>query len=262
MQYSQPRAILLDMDDTIIPDSTVSKQSWHQACREFAISNAASQALADTSEFAEQLYSAIQEQSTWYWSDPARHQTGRLNLHTTRQGFVLHALQSLGISSCELESAADTITTRFMEIKETLVVPFPGAIETIQTLRREGYKLALLTNGNGTRQRAKVERHQLTQLFDCILIEGELGFGKPDTRVYSQALRALNVRPEDTWMVGDNLQWEVLAPQQLGIRGIWVDHAGNGIPKHITESPFAIIHTLSELLQLLVPMHMPSPKLP
>ncbi|WP_293454912.1 HAD hydrolase-like protein [Phenylobacterium sp.] len=48
----------------------------------------------------------------------------------------------------------------------------------------------------------------------------EHGFGKPEERAYRHALQALDADPSEVWMVGDNLEWEVAAPQRLGIYSI------------------------------------------
>ena len=81
--------------------------------------------------------------------------------------------------------------------------------------------LALVTNGGAEGQRAKIERFSIAPLFNHIQIEGEHEFGKPDERAYLHAMNALGVEPHETWMVGDNLEWEVAAPQRLGIFAIW-----------------------------------------
>jgi len=79
------------------------------------------------------------------------------------------------------------------------------------------------------------------------LVEGEFGVGKPDDRVYLHALDQLNVKPEETWMVGDNLEWDVRTPQRLGIFGIWLDFAGQGLPENSLVHPDRIIRSLSEV---------------
>ena len=38
-------------------------------------------------------------------------------------------------------------------------------------------------------------------------------------------MEALGVTAPETWMIGDNLEWEVVAPQRLGIYAIWIDVA-------------------------------------
>jgi putative hydrolase of the HAD superfamily len=90
--------------------------------------------------------------------------------------------------------------------------------------------------------------HRLEPFFDYVLIEEEFGAGKPDPRVYLQALDQLHVAPGEAWMVGDHLEWDVAAPQQLGIFGIWHDFAGTGLPSPCTITPDRIIQTLIELL--------------
>jgi hypothetical protein len=94
-----------------------------------------------------------------------------------------------------------------------------------------GIKLALITNGAAEPQRAKVVRFALEHRFDHIQIEGEHGFGKPEERAYNHAMEVLGVGPHETWMVGDNLEWEIMAPQRLGIHAIWHDGYGVACPR-------------------------------
>jgi putative hydrolase of the HAD superfamily len=126
---------------------------------------------------------------------------------------------------------------------------FPGVHEALETFRASGVKLALITNGAAEPQRRKVERFALAERFDHVQIEGEHGFGKPDERAYHHAMGALGVTPADTWMVGDNLEWEVETPQRLGIYAIWMDAHGEGLPADSTVKPDRIIRSLTELLQ-------------
>nr|QQZ52071.1 HAD family hydrolase [Phenylobacterium glaciei] len=70
-------------------------------------------------------------------------------------------------------------------------------------------------------------------------IEGEAGFGKPEEQAYLHAMAALGVKPHETWMVGDNLEWEVAGPQRLGIYAIWHDHLGSACPRTAPSGPTA-----------------------
>jgi putative hydrolase of the HAD superfamily len=126
---------------------------------------------------------------------------------------------------------------------------FPGARETIEMLKARGVLLALVTNGGSATQRAKIERFSLAPLFDHIQIEGEHDFGKPDESAYLHAMSVLGVEAHETWMVGDNLEWEVAAPQRLGIFAIWHDGFGKGLPKGSTVRPDRIIRAISELIE-------------
>ena len=126
---------------------------------------------------------------------------------------------------------------------------FPGAHDAIDALRALGVKLALVTNGAADTQRAKVERFELAHRFHHIQIEGEHGFGKPEERAYLHAMDALGVTARDTWMIGDNLEWEVAAPQRLGLYAIWMDVAqARACQRGRPYKPDRIIRSLSELL--------------
>ena len=61
-------------------------------------------------------------------------------------------------------------------------------------------------------------------------------------------MNGLGVAAPQTWMVGDNLEWEVVAPQRLGIYAIWYDPTGEGFAARLDGRPDRIIRTLSELL--------------
>ena len=108
--------------------------------------------------------------------------------------------------------------------------------------------MPLITNGDKTHQRRKIEMHDLGRFFDVIVIEGEFGVGKPDESVYRHALGALAVSPGDAWMVGDNLEWDVAAPQRLGLRAAWVDAPGQGLPPGSSVKPDRVLRAFPELL--------------
>jgi len=228
--------VLLDLDDTILDDSGGALESWRDA-------------VAVHAEYVgphrlEDLLDAIHEVRRWYWSDPERHRVGRLDLGAATRHVVATALQRLGAARPEVASA---IAADYRARRDAALVPFENAIETVEWLRAQGCRLALLTNGAADAQRAKVERFDLARLFELVLIEGEVGYGKPDPRVYRDALEGLDVPATDAWMVGDNLVWDVAEPQRLGIHAIWVDRHGAGVPAGRDVRPDRIVRRLAEL---------------
>jgi putative hydrolase of the HAD superfamily len=126
---------------------------------------------------------------------------------------------------------------------------FPDAHATIDRLRGAGVRLALVTNGPSHTQRAKVARFELEHRFDHIQIEGEFGKGKPEPEVYVHALERLGVPAGESWMIGDNVEWEVAAPQRLGMRGIWYNPHGLGLPPDSAVRPDRILSRLSQIFE-------------
>ena len=232
-----PRALLVDLDDTILDAHRNPDEAWVGVCREFAGRLGAAS--------PEALHEAILESRDWVWGYPGRSRRARLNMTGTRREIVRRALGRLGIPySPEAEDMAD----RFTALSDEAIRPFPGVTDTLRRLRNDGIRLALLSNGDGPPQRSKIERFALESFFDHIQIEGEFGVGKPDERAFRNALAALGVEPAEAWMVGDNLEADVRGAQQVGVHAIWVDPDGAGVPEGSPVRPDRIIATLSDLL--------------
>jgi putative hydrolase of the HAD superfamily len=232
-----PKGLLFDLDDTLLAFDAVANPTWQRLCETYAHRYT----LGDPT----QLYNAIQVVRTWYWSDPRRHKWARHNLGQLRREIVRRAFVTLGIDNLTLAHAmADTYAVE----REALIDLFPRVEETLQYLVEPQVALALLTNGAAQHQRQKVQRFGLERFFTTILIEGELGYGKPEEAVYRQAMENLGLTPDAVWSVGDHLEWDVAAPQQLGIFGIWHDVRAQGLPPTSPVVPDRIITSIAELM--------------
>lgn len=231
------RALLVDLDDTLLDYSGGVEDSWREAARAVA---------APAGVDPEALVAAIQRTRRWFWDDPERHRRERTDMMGAWRKITAHALASLGAPSDRL---ADAVAEAFAARRWQRMRLFPGVPATLEVLRERGVGLALLTNGDTSHQRRKIEQHDLARFFDLILIEGEFGAGKPHESVYRHALGALAARPEEAWMVGDNLEWDVAAPQRLGLRGVWVDAGGRGLPEPSPVIPDRIICAFPELVE-------------
>jgi putative hydrolase of the HAD superfamily len=235
-----PRAMLIDMDDTILSAYGRPAIAWNTIAAEFADELAP----LDPPVVAAAILAFARK--FWSTAEPI----WRLKLEEARRETVRGGFATLRASGHPTlpDDLAVRIADRFTTFREESIFVFPGAHDAIDGLRALGIKLALVTNGAALMQRAKIERFALTHRFDHIQIEGEHGFGKPEERAYLHAMDALGVSAPDTWMVGDNLEWEVVAPQRLGIYSIWIDVHGDGLPAGSTIRPDRIIRSLTELL--------------
>ncbi|MFZ5834111.1 MAG: HAD family hydrolase [Pseudomonadota bacterium] len=234
-----PRAILFDMDDTLILSFKGSPRDvWRRTLDEFHadLNPSSLDATADA------LYAAALE----FWSDSARHKPARLDLARTRREITGIGLRRAGIAN---DALAHRIADALAALRDREISLFPHAHETLDRLRAAGVRLALVTNGATQPQWEKIRRFDFEHRFDHIQVEGDVGFGKPETEAYLHALQAVGADAQSAWMVGDNLEWEVAAPQRLGIHTIWHDHNGNGLPENPPAQPDRIIRGLAELTQ-------------
>ncbi len=236
-----PRAILFDLDDTLIRAYAQPEEAWTRLLRIFSVHLDAHDAAA-----IERVRRAIMEEARAFWSDATEAARWRLDITGARRLSVRRALARLVRPD---DTLADRIADAFTEMRRKEYRLYPDAHTTVDALRDAGVKLALVTNGAGAIQRAKIERFELGHRFDHIQIEGEFGQGKPEPAVYRHALERLGVAASDAWMVGDNYEWEVVAPQKLGLCGIWYDPFDAGVPVHATARPVRIIRRLAELVE-------------
>ncbi|HKV46177.1 MAG TPA: HAD family hydrolase [bacterium] len=232
-----PAGLLCDMDDTILDSSGARERCLRQVCVEAAVGGSGLD--------PEALAGAIDRMAVWFWGDPRRHRRGRMDLQAAFQEIMRAALLELGIDRSDL---AHAVADRYRALREEHYRVFPGAIETLVRLRARGVRVALVTNGTAHDQRKKIERFGLARYVDGIFIEGELGVGKPHPRVFEQALAALACPPGDAWSIGDNLEWDVVGPQRLGVFGIWVDAGGLGPPPGSPARPDRIVRSITELV--------------
>jgi putative hydrolase of the HAD superfamily len=62
-------------------------------------------------------------------------------------------------------------------------------------------------------------------------------------------MERLGSQAHETWIVGDNLEWEVVVPQRLGLHAVWCDAYRKGLPEGSDAKPDRIIQALPELLE-------------
>jgi putative hydrolase of the HAD superfamily len=91
----------------------------------------------------------------------------------------------------------------------------------LAALRRAGLRLGIVTNG-AVSQRRKVDALRIGHLLDAVLVSDELGHSKPAPEIFAAAQHRLGSRREHTWMVGDDIQADILGASAVGFRTAWV----------------------------------------
>ncbi|MEH7126361.1 HAD family hydrolase [Bacillus sp. JJ1773] len=118
-------------------------------------------------------------------------------------------------------------------------------INIVNTIKMQA-KVAIITNGSTQRQKAKIINTNLNNCFDIIIISEEVGFSKPDKRIFELALNKLDVEPEAAFFIGDDIEKDIGGCQNANIKGIWFNPH---MIKNDTEiTPYAEINTFDRLL--------------
>lgn len=136
------------------------------------------------------------------------------------------------------------------------ITPFPDTHATLAHLKDHGYKLVLVTSGHPERQRQKVNKLSLTHYFNeqaGTLILHNTHTTSDKTPFIKQAQQFLNLPANQIAAVGDKLDAEISAANQVGMLTIRLRHGRqkNRAPQTPFERPDFEIDTLSELLPIL-----------
>jgi len=107
----------------------------------------------------------------------------------------------------------------------------PGAEQLLASLRPR-FRLAALSNSNELHWERNVNDLGVNDLFDVAISSHQVGFCKPDPRIYQAALGRLGVSP-DAVMFFDDVHANVLAASQLGMRAFQVDGV-EGVRERLT----------------------------
>ncbi|KAH6869757.1 HAD-like domain-containing protein [Thelonectria olida] len=120
----------------------------------------------------------------------------------------------------------------------------PGSIETLARLREHGYHLAIITNGQIEDQQAKAEAIGVRHLVHRIITSEEVGYRKPDSRIFQFALEKLSAPRHTTYMVGDDADSDIKGALDSQLSAIM--YAPMAQTSQMNEVP--IIRHMSQLL--------------
>ncbi len=98
------------------------------------------------------------------------------------------------------------------------MTPRPRLKETLETLHDMGIRQAIANNIMSTTFVPYfVEKAEVGQFFDFILMSSQIGIRKPDPRIFHMAAEKLGVLPEDCAYVGDTISRDVRGVRNAGL---------------------------------------------
>jgi len=119
-------------------------------------------------------------------------------------------------------SIVPMLVKTFRQHRPTIAL-LPAVRCVLQQLRRDGWRLGILTNGDPAVQRRKVEALSLSPLVDCVTYAEEHSFrGKPHPDAFRAALVQLDVTVNACLHVGDDPLCDISGAQSAGLRAIRV----------------------------------------
>jgi FMN phosphatase YigB (HAD superfamily) len=110
------------------------------------------------------------------------------------------------------------------------------------------YRLGVVSNFTGNLAPC-LEELGLARLFAAVSDSGQVGWAKPDARLFRHALTALEAPADRAWMVGDNFEADIRPAAGLGLATCWLVPSGRPAPADL--APTARIDRLPDLERVL-----------
>jgi putative hydrolase of the HAD superfamily len=132
---------------------------------------------------------------------------GKLSKEALRDNRFKETLAHHGINDHAL---AQKMSDGYIEMSPKQTALFPGAIETLTELKRQDYRMHIITNGFHEVQQVKLATSGLSSFFDVVLSSESIGFTKPHREIFQEAQRLTNCQPQHAIMIGDDFKADII----------------------------------------------------
>ena len=244
------RAVIFDLWGTLITDSPELGRGREKARLEGLASAPASAGLSYKPAEVERAYRQAAEESQ-------RLQAGGRDLPSReRASLFLRQLDTDLAAGATPDLLAALERSPIEAARRFSPLLIPGAVETLEGVRREGHLTGLISNTGATpgpALRPVLAGHGLLALLDAATFSDEAGECKPAPGIFRRTLSILGVEPAEAVFVGDTPELDVVGPQQAGMWAVQVgEQARDGVRPH------ARISALSELPAALLSLDLSS----
>ena len=141
---------------------------------------------------------------------------------------------------------SDFVFSEFMNV----AVPFPFAKPMLESLKKDGYKIGLITNGKPGLQERKLEMLRLDNIFDRVIVSGQYNCPKPQLTAFNMMAEWLGLEPSEMMYVGDNPLNDVDASRKAGYVPVYVNTVG-AWPRPDIEQCELQVETVAEIPELI-----------
>lgn len=126
------------------------------------------------------------------------------------------------------------------------------ALEMLKTIKAKCIKTAIVSDLTTYIQTRKIVRLQIGDYIDHLVTSEEAGTDKPHPYIFLLALQKLEVLPDETIMVGDNIKTDIEGANSVGIKSVLLlqgDH--DKVSNEKIRQPDFKIKNLSEVMGLI-----------
>ncbi len=226
MKYSH---LLFDADNTLFDFDGSSKKAFDQFIQHMGL------------DPKEDYYRIYQIGNHQVWND---FEQGKLTTEILRWKRFDLFFKSIGVDRDPHK--ANTLYLGFLVDFASLI---PGARELLDNLKRNGYTLAIITNGLKEVQKPRIKKKNLTHYFNSIIVSDEIGIAKPDPLFFEiTADTLMHPDKKKVLVIGDSLTSDMQGGNNYGYDTCWYNPRGK--ENKSTARPTYVVTQLQEILKI------------
>ncbi len=100
---------------------------------------------------------------------------------------------------------------------------FEGTLQLLEDLK-DAYQLHIITNGFEEVQHLKLKNSKIDHYFKTVTSSEAVGVKKPDPKIFHHALEVAGASIEESVMVGDTYEADILGAQNIGMQTIFFNY--------------------------------------
>lgn len=132
-------------------------------------------------------------------------------------------------------------------VEDTIL--FQDSLNFLSTLKKEGYKLALVSNAaSDLAIREALTRLKIARFFDAIIISSQVGLRKPSSAVFMKALKVLNVKPGEAVFIGDSIKNDISGAKKISMKTILLSRRSARVKTNVSD---VVVKTLADVVTIL-----------
>jgi len=139
----------------------------------------------------------------------------------------------------------------FLDLLPTRKILFPHTIELLDYLTEKQYQLHLITNGFEKTQHSKLKNSGLDKYFKEVITSEGSNSLKPHKEIFDYAFKKTGATPEQSIMIGDAIDVDILGGLNAGIDQVHVNHlTKEPVPVLENKLPTYTVYSLRELEEI------------
>lgn len=236
---SPPKAVFFDLDDTLFDHLYSTRQGLQTICQTYPCfqQHPVEVLFADYTRLLDEVHLLVLQGSLT--KEESR-------IERFRRFFLLHSAEIENLPAA-IEHAARLHRATYQASCQVVA----GALPLLEYLHGK-VKIAVVTNNIVATQVEKLRHLQLAHLIDELVVSEEVGFIKPDPRIFQVALQRIGCTAQDVVMIGDAWKADVLGATRAGMRAIWLNRTGMACPDPALAVEIASLEPFEEVLEAIL----------